>query len=319
MNASLVVSQGSSFILPGLVVDSGEKAQSKFIEYFVAHIENNGTRSAYLNAVNQFFSWCDSNQFTLETISPTIVATYIRFLSTKLSAPTVKLHLAAIRMLFDWLTVSHVIEFNPASSVRGPKYSAKKGKTPVLDPHEARQLLDGFNASTLKGKRDRALIGVMIFSFARISAVLGMNLNDIYSQGGRRWFRLHEKGGKLHDVPAHHLAREYLETYLQAANFSPDNDAPLFRSFNSKGEITANRLDRSDALRMIKKRADEAGLETSISCHTFRATGITAYLLNGGSLEHAMRIACHESARTTKLYDRTSDQVSVDEIERVRI
>jgi integrase/recombinase XerD len=310
---------GPSLVLPELIANSGEKAQTKFVEFFVAQIENAGTRAAYLNAVNQFFHWCDSNGFRLESISPTIAATYVRLLSTRLSAPTVKLHLAAIRMLFDWLVISHIVDFNPASSVRGPKYAAKKGKTPVLDPKEARTLLDAIDTATLKGKRDRALIGVLTFSFARISAALGMNLGDFYSQGGRKWFRLHEKGGKLHDVPAHHLARDYLEDYLAAGQFGTDEQEPLFRSFNSKGEITRNRFDRSDARRMIVRRAEEAEIQTNISCHTFRATGITAYLLNGGSLEHAMRIACHESARTTKLYDRTSDQVSVDEIERVRI
>jgi len=78
-------------------------------------------------------------------------------------------------------------------------------------------------------------------------------------------------------------------------------------------------MAQPDAWRMIRRRARRAGIKTKIGCHTFRATGITAYLENGGTLEHAQQIAAHESPRTTKLYDRTNDQVGLDEIERIVI
>jgi len=83
--------------------------------------------------------------------------------------------------------------------------------------------------------------------------------------------------------------------------------------------LSLSPMRQADAWRMIRRRARTAGIPTKIGCHTFRATGITAYLENGGTLEHAQRIAAHESPRTTKLYDRTSDQVSLDEIERIVI
>jgi len=76
-------------------------------------------------------------------------------------------------------------------------------------------------------------------------------------------------------------------------------------------------MHRNDALRMIKVRAKAVGLPEVICCHTFRATGITAYLDNGGTIAHAQQIANHESPKTTKLYDRTSDQITLDEIERI--
>ena len=79
------------------------------------------------------------------------------------------------------------------------------------------------------------------------------------------------------------------------------------------------RLNRIDAFRMVKRRCAAAGLGTTPNCHTFRATGITAYLLNGGTIEGAQAIAAHESPRTTKLYDRTSDEITLDEIERIAI
>ncbi|MDP7305316.1 MAG: tyrosine-type recombinase/integrase, partial [Pirellulaceae bacterium] len=130
---------------------------------------------------------------------------------------------------------------------------------------------------------------------------------------------LHEKGGKLHDVPAHHNAEAYVDAYLTAAGFADDAKSPLFRSVSREQKLTSRRMYRVDVLRMIKRRARQAGLATRVCCHTFRATGITAYLQNGGSLEHAQRIAAHESVRTTKLYDRTSDAISLDEIERIII
>jgi len=209
---------------------------------------------------------------------------------------------------------------NPASSVRGPKHIVKRGKTHVLSAEDARKLLDSIDISAVVGLRDRALIAVMVFSFARVGAVVGMKVEDFYQNGRRTWFRLHEKGGKFHEVPAHHNAEAYLDAYLEAAGIAQDKKTPLFRSTraNTK-QLTANGLNRTDALRMIKRRALAAGLPVAVCCHTFRATGITAYLENGGTIENAQAIAAHESPRTTKLYDRTSDELTLDEIERIAI
>jgi integrase/recombinase XerD len=170
------------------------------------------------------------------------------------------------------------------------------------------------------GLRDRALIGVMVYSFARVGAVVGMKVEDYYQDGRRSWLRLHEKGGKFHEVPAHHNAEAYLDAYLEAARIADDKKGALFRTAaGSAKTLTSNRLHRTEALLMIKRRAREAGLPEAICCHTFRATGITAYLENGGTIEKAQMIAAHESPRTTKLYDRTSDQISLDEVERIGI
>ena len=273
----------------------------------------------YARAIGQFFDWCDCRGVELLDVSPLVVASYIENLTSQRSAPTVKLHLAAIRMLFDYLVVGQIVPMNPAASVRGPKHVVKNGKTPVLTAEQARQLLDEIDTSVIAGKRDRALIGVMVFSFARVSAAIGMNVADYYPQGRRMWFRLHEKGGKRHEVPAHHNAEAYVDAYVNMAGIVDERNGPLFRTIDSRRNLTMRRMHRSDVLRMIKRRARQAGIDTSVCCHTFRATGITAYLENGGSLEHAQHIAAHESVRTTKLYDRTSDAVSLDEIERIVI
>lgn len=307
--------------LPNLIVRAGNHAVRRFAEFFAATIRNRNTRYAYAQAVGQFCRWCERRQIELVKITPMVVAAYIEELTATRSAPTVKQHLAAIRMLFDFLVTGHVLGVNPASSVRGPKHVVKKGKTPVLSAAEARQLIDSIKTDTMVGLRDRALIGLMCYSFARVSAAIGMNVEDYYQQGKRSWFRLHEKGGKFHEVPAHHNAAEYVDSYITAAEIVGDRKAPLFRSADGRANVlTANRMTRTDVLRMIKRRASAAGIGVDrICCHTCRATGITAYLENGGTIEHAQAIAAHESPRTTKLYDRTDDAITLDEIERIAI
>jgi integrase/recombinase XerD len=328
-------------VIPAIIADAGERAGKRFIEFFTATIRNKNTRLAYARAVADFLAWCEQRGRSLSGIEPVDVAAYIELLTAARSAPTVKQHLAAIRMCFDWLTSGGIIGFNPASSVRGPKHVVKQGKTPVLTADEAKDLLasiipekkkpaatgDGQATDetanepqpTIAQLRDRALIAVMVFSFARVSAALAMKVEDYYTEGRRAWFRLHEKGGKRHRVPAHHNAEKYVDAYLDAAGIAAQRKTPLFRSLDTHRTLTGRPMDRNDALRMIKRRAKAAGLPVDICCHTFRATGITAYLEGGGTIEHAQAIANHESPKTTKLYDRTSDQIDLDEIEKIRI
>jgi integrase len=145
-----------------------------------------------------------------------------------------------------------------------------------------------------------------------------MRVEDYFPQRKRWWLRLHEKGGKHHEMPVHHRLEEYLDAYIAAAGISEDKKGPLFRSAYFKtGRLTTQPLSRDNAFRMIQRRAGKAGIRTKIGCHTFRATGITIYLTNGGDLEKAQQMAAHESPRTTKLYDRRNDVVSLDEVEKV--
>ena len=303
--------------LPRIISEAGDNASRRFVEFFVATIRNKNTRLAYARAVRDFLEWCEACGFTLESIEPIVVATYIE--QHRGAPPTVKQHLAAIRMLFDWLVTGQVVPVNPAWSVRGPKHVVKRGKTPVLSSAEARTLLDSIDVCGISGLRDRALVSLMIYSFARVSAAVGMNVEDYFQQGKRWWLRLHEKGGKRHDVPAHHNAEAYLDAYLEVAGLAGEKNAPLFRTVDRHGRLTASRLTRNDALRMVKRRAGAAGLPSTVCCHSFRATGITAYLENGGTIENAQAIAAHESPRTTKLYDRTGDEITLDEVERIQI
>jgi site-specific recombinase XerC len=223
-------------------------------------------------------------------------------------------------MLFDWLVTGQVVAANPAHSVRGPKHVVKTGKTTVLDGDEARKLLDSIDTSTRVGLRDRALISVMTFAFGGIGAVVAMRVEDYFPKGKRWWVRLHEKGGKRHEMPAHHNLEVYLDAYIEATHIRDDSKGALFRSAAGRtGTLTEKRMNRIDAWRIIQRRAEGLGFRVKIGCHTFRAAGITAYLDSGGTLQNAQAMAAHESPRTTKLYDRTGDVITLDEVERIAI
>lgn len=311
--------------VPALIAARGEHTARRFIEFFVATIRNRNTRVAYYRAVSAFCRWCEQYGIgDLLAVEPITVATYIEQLGLTASPPTVKQHLAAVRGLFDWLVTGAQLPSNPAASVRGPRHSVKRGKTPVLTADDTRRLLDSIplarldGSPNLPGLRDRALIAVMVYSFARVSASVAMKHEDYYPEGKRWWLRLYEKGGKVHCVPAHHNVEAYLDAWIAAAG-PFDKRSPLFPTFGPDGLPTGRPMNRSDALKMVKRRARVAEIPESTCNHSFRATGITVYLDNGGTIETAQEIAAHESPRTTKLYDRTSDEITLDEIERILI
>ncbi len=315
--------------VPSVIAAAGERASRRYLEFFTAEIRNRNTRLAYARAVLPFLEWCEDRGLTLERIEPMLVAAYIEQLAVTpsrnprvkaqefLSKPTIKQNLAAIRGLFDYLVTGGVIPFNPSSSVRGPKYTIKHGKTPVLNVEEIRLLFAAIDTTKIVGQRDRALIAVMFYTFARIGAVVSMRVEDYYQQGKRWFIRLHEKGGKHHTLEAHHKLQEYLDAYLDAAELEKNKKGPLFPTLYRRKTLTDEPLPRHKAWEMVKRRSKAAGLSTTTSPHSWRGSGITEYLRNGGTLETAQEIAAHESSRTTKLYDRSQGEITLDEIEKI--
>jgi site-specific recombinase XerD len=311
----------SSVTVPELIAAAGDRAGMRFLEFFAANIRNPHTRRAYARAADEFLAWCTSaGVSSIGAVQPVHVATWIEAGTRELAAPSVKQRLAAIRHLFDWLVTGQVVPTNPAASVRGPRHVVTSGQTPVLDPSEARALLDSIDTSTVVGLRDRALIGLMVYSFARIGATLGMTVEDVFTQNRRLWVRLREKGGKRHAMPCHHNLEKYLTAYVDGAGLRGDLKRPLFCTIGrGTGNLTRTVLPQANAYAMIGRRAAAAGIATKLGNHSFRATGITAYLKNGGTLEKAAAVANHASTRTTQLYDRRRDELSLDEVERIVI
>src|SRR3546814_91769 len=199
----------------------------------------------------------------------------------------------------DWLVIGQVMPVNPAASVRGPAHSQRRGKTPVLAPDEARRLLDTIDVGGPAGLRDRALIGLMVYSFARIGAALSMRVEDVFMQNRRLWVRLHEKGGKQHEMPCHHNLEDYLTAYIDGCELRAQAKGPLFRTIaRGTKRLSDTPLPQANAFAMVRRRAVAAEIGTAIGNHSFRATGITTYLKNGGTLETAATMANHSSTRT---------------------
>ncbi|MCA8051259.1 integrase [Burkholderia sp. AU33423] len=305
--------------VPELIVVTGERACTRFLEFFASAIRNPHTRRAYARAASDFLTWCSEMGVpSIVAVQPLHVAAWIERQMSTHAAPTVKQRLAAIRHLFDWLVTGQIVPMNPAASVRGPSHTVRTGKTPVLEASEARQLLDSIDGSTPAGLRDRALIALMVFSFARIGSALAMRVEDIYVQQRRLWVRLREKGGKVHALPCHHTLEAALHAYLDGTGIGADPKGPLFRTIQrGTGQLSDTPLPQANAYAMVRRRAVAAGIETAIGTHTFRATGITAYLQNGGSLENAAAMANHASTRTTQRYIQYPRAVPLEDVERI--
>lgn len=341
--SALPIDVAASHSVPILADQS--TAIDAFRNFFEGSLRCANTRRAYERSAALFFSFARSQLGinSLDDVRPFHVSAWLDAMSASgLSAPTVKQRLAALNSLFESLLLQRMISGNPVRLVKGPSHVISKGRTPVLNGEEMVQLLGAIDPSPLIGKRDRAMIGTMAYSFARIGAVTALKVEHVFHQKRRLWLRLREKGGKAKDIPCHHQLEAYLDEWLGATGLRSSPNAPLFQTFANNGarrpdeqecerELSLNErpakkvrplsgrpMTQAMTWEMLQRRRKHAGLETAICNHTFRATGITSYLSNGGSIERAANIAGHASINTTKIYDRRSDDVTLDEIEKIR-
>jgi site-specific recombinase XerD len=258
----LLPAQPGTFPVPAIIAAAGEKTSEHFLEFFAATIRNRNTRAAYVQAAAQFFAWCEEYQLQLSTIRPLHVSAYIE--TKPLTAPSIKQHLAALRGLFNWLVIKQAVPDNPALFVKGPKFSRKIGVTPIMEAKEVRLLLDSIpvirkikvpkkhggghkEVADIKGLRDRAAIAIMGYTFARVSAVVGLTRGDYRLEGKRARLRLLEKGNKEQLVWLHHEAEAYLDGYIAAAGID-DREAPLFQSLDKTHKLTSEAISRRDML-----------------------------------------------------------------------
>lgn len=298
---------------------AGPAAAESTRSFLSATIRNPNTQRAYRRAIRGFVARCVERGIGLQQITTPDVAEHLRELAEGgLQPSSVKLHLAALKHWLDTMLVAGLLPYSPAHVVRGPRASRSIGTTPVMTADEARRLLTNIDDSTLIGARDRALLGVMLFSFARIGAVLQMLVGDYRGREGQgAVFMLHEKGGKLHRVSAHHQACEALDAYLALADLA-DTNALLWQGIRH-GQLTGKPLTQDRACKMVKERCRAAGLSDAFGNHSLRATGITLHREAGGDLAAAQRIAGHASIRTTQAYDRSGAELGRAEVERVQL
>jgi site-specific recombinase XerD len=306
----------------GLVAWLGERAAFRTLEFLTAGIGNTHTRRAYTRAAKRFLAWCNARGLRLDAVRSPDVAAYIQELGRSLAPLSVKQHLAALKHWFDWLVTGHALDANPAHAVRGPRYSQNTGKTPIVDRGEAKALLDSIEASSVVGSRDKALIATLLFSWARIGALVAMTVRDYRGAGTpRATLLLHEKNGKDHIVPVHHAAAEFLDAYIAMAGIAESPDAPLWQNApGHAGKLSGAALSQRGALDVVKRRCRAARLPDDICNHSFRATGMTLYLeAEGSDLESARQLAGHANIKTTQLYNRSGDRKKKAEVERVQL
>jgi integrase/recombinase XerD len=307
--------------LPAIVARAcaGPGATFAWEEFFDGELPNRHTRTAYLRAARQFLAWCEDRGLDLERITPGHVGRYIGIHPG--SIPTKKQHLAAIRRLFDRLVVRHVVVLNPASSVRAERYRAVEGKTPEVTVESARQLLASIGVGNAVGLRDRAVVGVLIYTAARVGAVAKLTVGDLQHDGSQWCLRFAEKGGKAREVPVRHDLERFLLSYVVVAGLEGEaKQRPLFRTTAGRTRLlTENAMTAIDMCRMVKRRMKEAGLPARLSPHSFRVTTITDLLEQGVPLEDVQHLAGHADPRTTRLYDRRQKKVTRNIVERISV
>ena len=308
------------FTAADLISASSESKRAKVSETLLnileGRVRNSNTRKAYKAAWRSFFAFCSEYKLELDRAKPYHVGMWLK--RHPGSVATQRQHLAAVRLLFDHLLEKGVVDINPAARAKAPRLERESAHTPIFEQNEIKTFLDAIKVDSLIDKRDKALFSTLAYSWSRVSAAVGLKVEDYYERNGERWLRLHEKRGKIHEVPVHSKAREAIDQWLLASELGCNPSAPLFPAFGKNKKTPELRhMDRTSVWKLVQARARASGLEKRVCCHSFRATGITEYMSAGGSLDIAQRIAGHSQLSTTKIYDRSRDRLTMDEIEKI--
>ncbi len=309
--------QQTEELLPALIASSGAAAQFAYEEFIYGKLRNPSTRKNYRHAVRRFLAFCLERNRDLVQIAPRDVGEYLDLL--QFSASTKKLHVAALRHFFDVLVSRHAVILNPAASVRGPRLQVIEGKTPEIGVAPARKLLRSIDSSDPVGLRDRAIIGILIYTAVRVSAVAELKLADFYDTVSQYCLRFSEKGGKSREIPCRHDLQLFLQEYVAMLE-QPLGKAPMFRTALRRSKtLTERSMSAGDIARMVKRRCRRIHLPPRLSPHSFRVTTITDLLNQGVSLEEVQQLAGHADPRTTRLYDRRQRSVTRNIVERISV
>ena len=306
-------------VLPSLISQAGSSARFAWEEFIYGKIRNPHTRRAYERAIRQFLQHCDTLNKELATITPRDVGCYLDGLDY--APATKKLHLSAIRHFFDILVNRHAVALNVAASVRGERLQVIEGKTPEISICQARQLLHSIDTDCVVGKRDRAIIGILIYTAVRVGAVAKLRRCDFYDLGDQHCLRFTEKGGKSREIPVRHDLQRTITEYLLIGGLEfSEKSNPLFHTTIRRTKVlTQNAMTANDMGRMLKRRLGQARLPKRFSPHSFRVTAITDLLSQGVPLSDVQNLAGHADPRTTRLYDRRQRTVTRNIVERISV
>lgn len=305
--------------VPAVLERAGRNALFAADEFFAARISNPHTRRAYRRVVSRFLAWCEEEHLELHRVSPGLAGRFIDELPG--DSATKNQALAALRHFFDTLVTRHAAPLNPFQSVRGRKHDTSDGKTPGLSIQQARNLLHSIDTSHVVGLRDRAVLGTLAYTGARIGAVALLRRGDLEDQGTQRVLRFREKRGKQREVPVRHDLDRWLGEYLEAAGISEaPKESPLFRSaLGKQRRLSPRPLSANSMGLMLKRRLKDAGLPPIFSPHSFRVLVVTDLLSQDVPLEDVQYLAGHANPRTTQIYDRRRRRVTRNIVERISV
>jgi len=310
------VAFAAAHLIPGSSESKRAKTAETFLNILEGQIRNTNTRTAYKVAWRSFFQFCSEYKLELDRVKPYHFGLWLKRHTG--SVATQRQHLAAVRLLFDHLLEKGVVDLNPAARAKPPRLERESAHTTVFEQNEIKAFLEAIKVHSLMYIRDKALFSVLLYSWARVSAVVALKVEDYYERKGERWLKLNEKRGKIHEVPVHSSAREAIDQWLLASGLESNPTAPLFPPFGKNKKTPELRhMDRRSVWKLLQARAQASGLERRVCCHSFRATAITEYMNAGGALDIARRIAGHSALSTTQIYDRSQDRVTIAEVERV--
>ena len=305
--------------VPAVLERAGRNALFAADEFFGARISNPHTRRVYGRVVSRFLAWCELEALELSRVSPGLAGRFIDEFPG--DSATKNQALAALRHFFDILVTRHAAPLNPFQSVRGRKHDTSDGKTPGLSIQQARNLLASIDTSHVVGLRDRALLGTLAYTGARVGAIARLRRGDLEDQGTQRVLRFREKGGKQREIPVRHDLDRWLRDYVEAAGIDTDpKETPLFRAaLGNRKVLSDGPLLGNDMRRLLKRRLKDAGLPPIFSPHSFRVLVVTDLLSQDVPLEDVQYLAGHANPRTTQIYDRRRRRVTRNIVERISV
>ena len=271
-------------------------------EWF-ANLDNARTRRAYQSDIRDFMGFVDIQQpDEFRIVTRAHVLAWRKTLEVrKLSGATIRRRLAALSSLYEYLCEKNAVAFNPVKGAKRPKTDSNEGKTPALGDHQARALLDAPDPATLKGKRDRAMLAVLLYHGLRREELCLLKVRDIHDRRGVPHMRIHGKGSKLRHVPLHPASAERLHTYLEAAAHSAMPDAPLFQPIRTSGAA----ISGDGIYKCVRGYAQSAGIAVDgLGVHGLRATAATNALEHEADIAKVQEWLGHANIATTRLYDR---------------
>jgi site-specific recombinase XerD len=306
-------------VFPAILVRAGKAACFAADEFFSARISNPHTRTAYAHQVSRFLAWCEEQGLELRQVTPGQAGRFLDELPG--AAPTKNQALAALRHFFDVLVARHAALLNPFHSVRGVRHPFGEGRTPEATVEQARRLLASIQTDNVYGLRDRAVLGTLIYTGARVGAISRLRMQDLRDNGNHRSLQFSKKGGKSREVPVRHDLDEWIAAYLEGCSLTTaPKTSPLFRAGQRRGSPLTDRAMSPLAVQlMLKRRLRAAGLPKILSSHSFRVLVVTDLLSQNVPLEDVQYLAGHAHPRTTQVYDRRRRRVSRNLVERISV